>query len=192
MMYASRFYVVPDIFHRLYEVATLLPLATAVLHIRTVPILSALAHQFDMFAYSVSIALAVLLNLLRSAEVMLCQHVFHTQGLFPEAYHATQRDLIWGGPSFLLAVASATYAGLEYYGNNDNDENHPDHEQKTDSSYHRIVAETTEPQHDDDDDIAIWLSLAGPMASLLVMSIFVLFVFARPSVSANFTKYVLQ
>jgi hypothetical protein len=51
MHYDARFYTHDDIYHRLFEVAVLVVLATAVLHIRPVEFLSSPSVFVDMFAY---------------------------------------------------------------------------------------------------------------------------------------------
>ncbi|KAL7564133.1 hypothetical protein ACA910_021108 [Epithemia clementina (nom. ined.)] len=182
MFYAARFFVVDDIFHRLYEVATLMPLATSVLHIQTVPILSDLKNNIDMFAFTLSISIGVFLNLLRSAEIIICQHYLQTDGLYPEAYYSSWRDIIWGLPFFCFSLLATIYSAIQYYGNSSNDDRAAA-DMKYDDN-HRVLAAgqsdaATEPGSED--DVAIWLSLFGPSSIVVVLFVYVIFVFNRPT-----------
>ena len=178
MFYTSRFYVVDDIFHRLFEVATLIPLAMSILHIRTVPILSDPQHYVDIFAFTLSITIGILLNLTRSVEVMICQHFWNTDGLFPEAYYAGQRDLIFGVPSLAFALAATIYSGQQYYGYKTDSGSDATGSYKDDDGNHRIMADAKAGgTTNDEDDIAIWLSLAGPISNLVLMFSYILLAF---------------
>lgn len=169
MYHASRFYYVDDIFHRLFEVATLVPLATAVLHIRTVPILSDPKNNVDMFAFSLCIAIAHALELVRKVEIIVCQKYFQTEGLYEEAFRHSRRDFFWTGVPTCFFLAAAVYSGVKFYGYDSDD-----------SDEGRALAAAKETTGNTstiyEDDVAICLNLAGALMGPVVMA-FTLFVY---------------
>lgn len=114
--YDARFYYADDYWHRLYEIALLLALATAVLHIRPVQILSNPAAHPDMFVFCLGLCAAFYLALGRLLEIMLCQRLFQTAGLHPEAFVATRRDALGNMLAGAFFTAAAVYSGLQYFG----------------------------------------------------------------------------
>ena len=72
LLYDSRFYVKDDMFHRFYEVAVLLALATAVLHIRPVAIMANPKQEMDSFIFALALVVAYALAMGRYVEIMLC------------------------------------------------------------------------------------------------------------------------
>lgn len=69
MYFDSRFYTGDDVWHRIFEVAVLVVLATAVVHIRPVYFLSNPQDFNDMFAFSLACVLGNVLTILRYMEV---------------------------------------------------------------------------------------------------------------------------
>mmetsp|Transcript_8215 Transcript_8215/g.10734 ORF Transcript_8215/g.10734 Transcript_8215/m.10734 type:complete len:577 (+) Transcript_8215:116-1846(+) len=175
MYYASRFYVVDDIFHRLFEVASLVPLASAVLHIRTVPILSDQEHNVDMFAFSLCITIAHAFTLARSVEIITCQKLFHTDGLYEEAYRNSRRDLVSVGVPTLFHLAAAIYSGTQYYGYNEGDDGSP----KYAGESRTLAAAADDPKYGyaQETDVAIFLNLAGALSGTIILLIIVFVVF---------------
>jgi len=147
----------------------LVPLATAVLHIRTVPILSDPKNHVDMFAFSLSIAIAHVLMLLRSLEVMICQRWFKTQGLYLEAYRNSRRDFIWIGIPTLFFIAASVYAGIQHYGENEGS-----------SSYNRKLAASEKTSAGSaEDDLPVYLNLGAIVATQLLLAVLVFLVFGN-------------
>jgi hypothetical protein len=197
-----------DVFHQCYDMTALLALATAALHIRPVTILSNPVNNFDMFVFTISVFLAECLGLGRLLEIALCQRIFHTEGLYPEAFFAVRREALHAMPTVLFYMAAVIYLAVQYnFGHrNDNggDEtaygayySYPSDEYakegNTSSTSHRSLASdgdkttasysdsTTEKQ----DDVAIWLLLAGFLIFHFVMYLRVVLCTQK-----DFKKYV--
>jgi hypothetical protein len=188
MYHTSRFYVVDDIFHRLFEVASLLSLASAVLHIRTVPIMSDPAHNVDMFAFSLSVAIAHALAFVRAAEIMICQWWFKTKGLYPESFYNSQRDCVWVGIPTLFFLAASIYSGIEYYGSDEKTKKESDAE----DGYHRSLAgEEDKYASATEDDVAIILCLAGVLSGMAVLAI-IMFIVLGSWRTIDHKKYALS
>lgn len=182
--YDSRFYYTDDYWHRIYEMALLVALATAVWYIRPVPRLSHPAELHDMFIFSLSITICYFLALGRLVEIMICQKFLPNQtGLHPEAFVATRRDALGNVLTGLLFTAAAVYSGRQFYNHHNNSEhyhadvpsssplshsntststapvNHTRH--LSSSSYVAETTYVTEP-----DNIPIWLLLGGTFAAV--------------------------
>jgi len=71
MYYDSRFYTLDDVWHRIFEVAVLVVLATAVLHIRPVPFMETPSKYVDMFSFSLACVLGNVLTIVRYIEIYL-------------------------------------------------------------------------------------------------------------------------
>jgi hypothetical protein len=185
MFYNARFFIPDDAFHRYYEFAGLVVLATAVLHIRPVSILENSADNVDMFTYALSIALANVLTMGRALEVML------TVKGEPAAKAAARRDLLWFFPMLFFYVAAAIVSGLEFYGKDSGNHSDGDGYSSYESDYnsteynsteygddsHRSMAaaETaTTDYHAEANDLPIWLILAGGMTNIAGMALMVL------------------
>lgn len=110
MFYDSRF-AIPhdDVFHRMYEFAGLVLLATAVLYIRPVSILADPTNHIDMFCFSLSIALAMILGCGRAVEL-------YVKGIGqPALKSAAKRDVFMTLCPLICYIAAAFVSGLEYY-----------------------------------------------------------------------------
>jgi hypothetical protein len=112
--YDARFVVGDDLYHRLAEIAGLAAVASAVVHIRSVDILSNPSEHVAMFGYCLSMAIVELMVVMRFAEVYYfgigerstLQHLALREGL----------ALFVGG---LLYLSGAIVAGLEFFGKDD-------------------------------------------------------------------------
>jgi len=195
MYYDSRFYVSNDYFHRGYEIALLLALATAVLHIRPVVIMANPAQNIDMFYYCLSICIAHFLALGRLVEVVVRKKIFHCQYLFPEAMFTCLRELILNGICGAFILASAVYTGIEFY--RSDDDSYSSSSQATTGDYFNQTATNDYPEEEggsshgrmaaaaaatdeknytnDPDNVAIWLLLAAVFGHFLWFLVQVVF-----------------
>lgn len=165
--YDARFYYENDYFHRCYEVALLLSLASAVLYIRPVAILSNPAKT-DMFAFCLSILVAYVLALGRLIEVMVCQRFGKqdSRGLFPESFVATRRDAIFIGITIVFVLSAVVYGGIMLRAN----ESAYDEQIGTSTTnYTRFLATFDSSSAYSSDHAPIWLLLASTLSSFLVM-----------------------
>jgi hypothetical protein len=144
MYYDSRFFTRDDMWHRFYELAGLVVLATAVLHIRPVSILSDSGNNIDMFAYCLSIAIGNCLAIGRMVEILIS-----VEGE-PAAKVVARRDIVLILGSTFFFVAAAVVAGVKYYA--------------TDTDGHdRFLAAASEAPYEPVDyyDTPIWLVIVG-------------------------------
>ena len=109
MNYDSRYYTLDDTFHRGYELCILIALATAILHIRPVNILSNSRENIDMFIFSLSVGIANVLCIGRAVEVY-----FNVIGE-KAAKSASIREIIWFSPPIIFYTTAAILSGLKYY-----------------------------------------------------------------------------
>lgn len=153
----------------MYEFAVLIVLATAVLHIRPVAILSDPKNNLDMFCLSISLATASALGLGRVLEL------YYNGVGQPALKNAARRDLIWF--SFITSwyIAASFVSGLEYFGNNDkstaaypkeDEYGYEDINSTTyDDDHHRFLAESgSDYSTVYENNIPIYLVLAGSMS----------------------------
>jgi hypothetical protein len=171
LVHDSRFYHHDDLFHRCYEIALLLALATAVLHIKPVAILSHPTQSLDMFVYCMGVGVAYLLAQGRLIEVMICQRYGNAPHLYPEAYQSSRNDVfmyLGNGASFVVA---AVYTAWQYYHHNDN-EMQVD-KAATSGLHQRFLADATDGEsiygetQPSSDHVAIWVLLAGTLVGAL-------------------------
>lgn len=111
MYYDSRFAFGDDPFHRLFEVINLCFLATAVVHIRTVDVMSNPSKYPDMFAYALGITLLSFTSICRNIELMLL-----ADGE-PAAKIVAKRDCINRIGQGTFYLAATVVAGTHYYSN---------------------------------------------------------------------------
>lgn len=112
MYYDSRFAFGDDPFHRLFEVINLCFLATAVVHIRTVDVMSNPSKYPDMFAYALGATLLSVMSICRNIEIM-----FYVAGE-PAAKIVAKRDVINQVGQGTFYLAATIVAGTMYYGRN--------------------------------------------------------------------------
>jgi Bacterial low temperature requirement A protein (LtrA) len=119
MWYDSRFVYGDDIFHKIFEVAGLTVLATAISYISPVEKMSNPSYYIDMFGFALSITLGSLLNIFRVVE---CYFWGRGQRKVIEA--TTQRDGMWKLVLLLFYMAATIISGIEYFGNNNSNSNY--------------------------------------------------------------------
>lgn len=119
MYWDSRFYTpARDMYHAFYELGTLVVLATAVLNIRPVAILSNPEEHVDLFLFCFAITLGMLLIMGRSLEVhFLIQDE-------PAAVIATRREAVMYLMMTLFFSAGTIYAGVKYFGGGEGGESY--------------------------------------------------------------------
>lgn len=113
MAFDSRFFTRDDMWHRVYELAVLVVLATAVLHIRPASILSDGENNIDMFAYCISITIGNFLSIGRMVEILIS-----VEGE-PAAKVVARRDIVLLLGSTSLFLAATVVAGVKYYERHD-------------------------------------------------------------------------
>jgi Bacterial low temperature requirement A protein (LtrA) len=162
MIYRSRFYVLNDVYHRLFEAAVLLPLATAIWHIRGVKYLSHPEEYRDMFYYTLNIFIAQMLVIVRYLEVMVGTKA-GAEHLHPESFPAGLGNILIQLPTAILFLAATIYTGIK--GRDISSDNE-----------HRRLGETSASAYEDDsygsDDVAIWLCVMANMMNILSMILF--------------------
>jgi hypothetical protein len=187
--YDSRFYYLNDYYHRVYEVFLLCVLATVVLHIRPVSVLSYPSKYPDMFIFCLSTNVGYLFAMGRLLEVVFCFHFMKKQtGLHPEAASSCLRDVLGHVVAFGCVVSATVYSGIQYFSNtdlldasklsesyNDDATNSTDTYNTTASindSHLRSVAESNSTNSsslydssDEPDTIPVWLLLGGIFSS---------------------------
>jgi hypothetical protein len=168
MHFDSRFFTRDDMWHRVYEFAVLVVLATAVLHIRPVSILSDSENNIDMFAYCLSITIGNTLSIGRMVEIWIS-----VEGE-PAAKVVARREIgmLLGSTSFFLAAA--VVAGVKYYGAHDSGSissyatddtaNHTD-------DHDRFLAAAAEAPYKPMDyfDTPVWLVIAGSLMNYVTL-----------------------
>jgi hypothetical protein len=202
LVYDARFYVGDDLSHRFYEVAVFLAIASSILHIGPVSVLSHPAESPEMFAFSVSLTVGYFLAIGRFVEVCVCQRL-GCKGLYPEAFAAALHNSTTFLPPLALYTAATIYSGVQYYSyanshsdyssssgylndtahGTDYGENATSELNATDAlvegddnASHRQLASTTSVAYSTPtDDVTIWLLLAGAVSSILTMTFWVVF-----------------
>jgi len=112
MHFDSRFAFSDDPFHRIFEVVHLCFLATAVVHIRTVDVMSNPSEYPDMFGYSLGLSLLTVMNICRNAEIY-----FFVDGE-PGAKNVTKKDVLNQLVQLSFFLAAAVVSATQYYDNN--------------------------------------------------------------------------
>jgi hypothetical protein len=178
--YDSRFYYLNDYYHRVYEVFLLCALATVVLHIRPVSVLSHPSKYPDMFICCLSINVGYLFAMGRLLEVVVCYHCMKKQtGLHPEAASSCLRDLLGHVVAFGCVVSATIYSGMQYFNagsesvdstkstesyNSTSSANNSDHRSVAESDS-TSMSSSSYDSSDEPDTIPIWLLLGGTFAS---------------------------
>ena len=114
MYFDSRFSFSDDPLHRLFEVLHLCFLATAVVHIRSVDVMSNPSDYPDMFAYSLGLTMLTVMNLIRNIEIY-----FFVDGE-PAAKIVTKRDSLSQMVQLSFYLAAAIVTGTQYFHNRRN------------------------------------------------------------------------
>ena len=119
MNYDSRYYTLDDTYHRGYELCILVALATAILHIRPVNILSNPSDNLDMFIFALSVSIANVLCIGRAIEVY-----FNVIGE-KAAKSASIREIVWFSPPIIFYTTAAIVSGLKYYNGSSDHQQQP-------------------------------------------------------------------
>ena len=156
-----------DLFHRLYEMAGLVALASAVVHIRPVSIMSTPSENIDTFVFCLSIAIAMILINLRLLELYY---------LGVGQRHAIQNFSVREGRSLLITTlffsAATIVSGVQYFGEH--------------GVSHRLLAaggNTTEELSSKDHvesttmNVPIWLCLLGVVVHYVTFATKIIFFF---------------
>jgi len=176
MWYDARYVHDDDVVHRILELALLVILATAVLHIRSVSILSDPSGQVSMFAFALALVLEKVVSALRYAEVYFFG-VGHQEGI-----RGSVRLMILSRFSMVACyVAAAAIAGIAYFGSSSDEE-------AATSVVHRMVADaaaTSVPSSEYDSGgttiakaaghsttyVPIWLCFVGYLTAVVAMTV---------------------
>jgi hypothetical protein len=162
--YDSCFVIEDDIYHRLFDVLFLTALASSIVHIRTVDILSHPSDYIDMFVLSLSLLFGNFLTMLRPLEVGLTG--IGQQDLLKQVSIRGVLDVM---VPFSLQLAATIIAGLDYYRHADGS--------------HRLLAEEASGSTN---HLPIILTLAGPVIYQISWMIRGIFFF--PSDGSHKTK----
>jgi hypothetical protein len=112
MFFDSRFVYEDDLYHRLFEICLLVVLATAVLHIRSVDVMSHPAAHISIFVFCILLVLSKALVVARSLEIYWFG-LGQTQILKIVAVRDMRKVLISGS----MYLAAAIVAGMDYFEN---------------------------------------------------------------------------
>ena len=164
--YDARFFTHDDLLHRGLEILNLCFLATAVVHIRPVQILSQSSKYADMFGLALGLALSNFFTMVRYIEVF-----FFVEG-GPEAKMEAKRSIAIKLPLLACCLAAAVIAGLDFYQADGDDyksdssyANETDsYSNTTDEDHHRFLAEAeTSSYPTKTNEVPIWLLLGGSL-----------------------------
>ena len=111
--YDGRYVVMDDVCHRFLEVFSLAVLAFAVVHIRSVDIMSQPSKYIEAFAFCLGITIAQLLVVFRFIELY-----FVGVGQTDTIKAASLRDTVVNFLCFLFQLAATIVTGIEYFSNN--------------------------------------------------------------------------
>jgi hypothetical protein len=113
MFHDSRFDSGRDFYHRFYEFLVLVVLATAVLYIRPVTIMSTTSDNEDMFVFSLCITLSSILALGRSLDVK--RNVVGELA----AKRAADYEFKWYGLMAAFYASAMIISAVDYFGSSD-------------------------------------------------------------------------
>jgi hypothetical protein len=167
VFYDSRFVYEDDLIHRVFQIAVLLVLATAVVHIRPVGYMSNASGEVNMFFFSLMLVLERVLAGLLSAEVY-----FFGVGQRKNLKHEGKIGILESSLAGVFYAAALVVAAKEYYGDGEND-------------YHRrVLAAASDSESETADytsagdtessattNLPIWLILAGHIAYTVVIAV---------------------
>jgi Bacterial low temperature requirement A protein (LtrA) len=175
--YDSRFVVVEeDVFHRIFELAVLVALAAAVLHIRPVDIMSNGKENVDTFAFCLSVFIGQALNEWRYLEVYffgIGQTVIKEEA---------KRHWKMGAIYFITVLIATVLAGIEHYGSRSEEEETKQYESQADAYDYdtRNLAGSTASSYTTSHaeyDLPVYLILAAYVLRWLHMAVDIMFFF---------------
>lgn len=160
-----------DLFHRIFEIASLVALASAVVHIRPVGILSNASDRVDMFAFCISLTAAQFLILLRFAELY---HYGVSEGTILK--NMGLKDGMLFGVTFSISMAASIVAGMEYYGLDEED---------ADKENRMLAEEATATTT----DVPIWLCLTSFVVYIAICTVRIMFFFPHDGSHKKYSKF---
>jgi hypothetical protein len=178
--YDAKFVVEDDIFHRLFELVFFVVLATAVLHIQPVDIMSNGAEHVAIFAFCLVVLIANILNLARSGELYCFASGAVVNGR-KVVQEESKRLLQINLPYVLLILAATVIAGMEFFGSDSSSSSIEVYPVKTEGNYsHRVLASTSKSSYAASEehkssDLPICLILAGYTVRVIILSVNVIF-----------------
>lgn len=179
-----------DLFHRIFEIAGLVTLASAVVHIRPAIILSNPSDYGDMFSFCISLTASQFLMLLRFAELY---HLGIGEGSIMKNVGLIEAMVF--SVTFSCCVAASIVAGIEYYGEDEDADKHrmlaeeasgntstaQDYPYEADPYPYVETAETT--------DVPIWLCLSSFLAFHGINTIRICFFWPRDGSHKKLSKF---
>jgi len=175
MYYDARFVNEDDLYHRCYQIAQLVILATAVLHIRPVYIMQDSSKYISMFVFTLCLVLDKLFVFIRYIEIY-----FYGVGQSTVLKMVAKRDIRNHCLSAAFYIAAMIVAAIEYY--------------RTDDSYRRLAEEetttSTNETTSEGTNVPIFLCLFGYVGAQLLLTLNVVFCF--PSGGRHKELYVHQ
>ena len=142
MSYDARYVVSDDLFHRVQEILGLTILASIVVHIRPVSILSTPSAHKDMFALALSLSIGWTFNIGRYLELY-----FFGQGQTKCIRGSALVEIRNSSISLIMCIIATVLAGNEFY-----------HGDKISSDSHRFLAETGDVYNQTADSSAYYSS----------------------------------
>lgn len=123
--YDARFFTYDDAFHGVFAVAVLVALASVVLHIRPIAVLSNPTENVEPFALCISLLIANLLSVSRYMEIVFIGCVGQDAAVI-----SSRRDALHKILPIVILCAASIYTGIEFYGSGsemEEDQQNDDH-----------------------------------------------------------------
>ena len=117
MLYDSLFVYGDDILHKIFEIAVLVVLATAVAYIAPVGRMSNPSMHIDTFSFALGISLGNILNCFRYLECY-----FYGRGQRRNIRSSSVRSIMNQMITLSCSVAATIIAGIAFFGDNDDDD----------------------------------------------------------------------
>lgn len=192
MGYDARFVVEDDLCHRFFEIAALAALASAVVHIRPVEMLSDPSHHLAMFGFSLSMVVVQVLQILRYVELY-----FAGKGERQVLKTSSKREGGMLAMLLVLQIAATVIAGMAYFGD--------DHDDRIRRLAEVAATTTTNSTTGDEEEtsnyeaatetsvtnVPIWLSLLVPVSYWAILTFRVIFLFPNDGSHKKMSKWVI-
>ena len=179
-MYDCRFVVNDDLYHRVVETMLIVVVATAVVHIGPVDVLSNTRDNIDMFVFS--LAQVIYLGL----QVMVALDLYFFGKGQPIAVKSVALwEIRQRVAPLLLYIAAMTVAALDYFGKNNEDDKVYDDDQHRSLAGGTTAATTTASTFQN--DIPIWLCAGASLSSFLYLVVSVQCLFPNDGSHKKFT-----
>ena len=188
MNFDARFVVEDDLYHRFFEILGLIALASVVVHIRPLEILSNPSDHDAMFVLSLSLAVAWFLQALRFVELAVWAH--GERKLLRTMAIKEVKMLLMGIAIFTTA---AVIAGKDYFaGKDDKDDAYgdaPADVTPTNATSNRWLAEKEDPSARN--DLPIWLVLTVPVAYWAIYTVKIIFFFPNDGSHKKYASHII-